>query len=76
MREVISAMKVSTNLERVGDQSVTIARRAKHLNSRPPVAEVALLESPYQVAVTIFRDSIRAFAESDFRAGTDAQTAG
>jgi phosphate uptake regulator len=56
MSEVISAMKVSTNLERVGDQSVTIARRAKHLNSRPPVAEVALLESPYQVAVTIFRE--------------------
>jgi phosphate transport system protein len=66
MREVVSAMKVSANLERVGDQSTTIARRAKRLNSRPAVREVALLESPYQVAVTIFRDSIRAFAESDF----------
>ena len=66
MREVISAMKVSTNLERVGDHSVTIARRAKRLNSRPLVPEVALVESPYQVAVAIFRDSIRAFAEGDF----------
>src|SRR6202043_2238211 len=34
MREVVSAMKISTNLERVGDQSVTIARRAKRLNGR------------------------------------------
>jgi phosphate transport system protein len=34
MREVVSAMKVSTNLERAGDQSVTIARRAKRLNGR------------------------------------------
>ena len=66
MREVISAMKVSTNLERVGDQSVSIARRAKRLNSRPPVREVASLEPVYQIAVAIFRDSIRAFAESDF----------
>jgi phosphate transport system protein len=65
MRQVISAMKVSTNLERVGDQSVTIARRAKRLNSRPQVSEVALLEPAYQLALGIFRDSIRAFAESD-----------
>ena len=40
MREVISAMKVSTNLERVADHSVTIARRAKHLNDRPQVREL------------------------------------
>ena len=39
MREVVSAMKVSTNLERVGDQSVTIARRAKRLNGRSLVSE-------------------------------------
>ena len=44
MREVVSSMKVSTNLERVADQSVTIARRAKHLNNRPAVRELALLE--------------------------------
>ncbi|HEX6565591.1 MAG TPA: phosphate signaling complex protein PhoU [Chthoniobacterales bacterium] len=65
MREVISAMKVSTNLERVGDQSVTIARRAKRLNSWPLVSEVALLEPAFELALGIFRDSIRAFAESD-----------
>jgi phosphate transport system protein len=58
-------MKVSTNLERIGDQSVTIARRAKRLNFRALVNEVALLEPAYQVALAIFRDSIRAFAESD-----------
>jgi phosphate transport system protein len=66
MREVISAMKVSTNLERVGDQSVTISRRAKRLNSWPVVPEVALLEPAYRTAIEIFRDSIRAFAEHDY----------
>jgi phosphate uptake regulator len=59
-------MKVSTNLERIADQSVTIARRAKHLNIRPAVREVALLVPAYRLAVTIFRDSIRAIAEGDF----------
>jgi phosphate transport system protein len=66
MRQVISAMKVSTGLERVGDLSVTIARRAKRLNSRPSVPEVAWLEAPYQMTVALFRDSVRAFAEGDW----------
>ena len=65
MREVVSEMKVSANLERIADQSVSIARRAKHLNNRPAVRELALLEPPYRLAVTIFRDSIRAFADAD-----------
>ena len=59
-------MKVSANLERIADQSVTIARRAKHLNDRPALRELALLEPPYRSAVTIFRDSICAFADSDY----------
>jgi phosphate transport system protein len=65
MREVVSAMKVSANLERIADQSVSIARRAKHLNNRPAVRELPLLEPPYRLAVTIFRNSIRAFADAD-----------
>jgi phosphate transport system protein len=65
LREVISAMKISTNLERVGDYAVTIARKARGLNSRAAVPEVNLLEPAYQSAVAIFRDSIRAFAEAD-----------
>jgi phosphate transport system protein len=66
MREVVSAMKISSNLERIADHSVSIARRAKHLNNRPAVRELALLEPPYRLAVTIFRDSIRAFADGDY----------
>jgi phosphate transport system protein len=66
MREVVSAMKISANLERIADQSVTIARRAKRLNNRPLLREFALLEPPYRLAATIFRDSMRAFADADY----------
>jgi hypothetical protein len=65
MRQVISAMKVSTNLERVGDQSVTIARRAKRLNSRPAVGEVALLEPAYHMAVYVDRKRSRRIDRPD-----------
>ena len=71
LREVISAMKVSTDLERIGDESVNIARRAKSLSSRASVQEYSLLKPAYELAVSIFRDSVRAFADGDFElAGT------
>ena len=69
MREVISAMKVSGNLERIADHSVTIARRAKNLNTRPAVRDLPLLEPPYRLAVEIFRDSMRAYADGDCELG-------
>ena len=65
MREVISGMKISTNLERIADQSTTIARRAKDLIAGPVVREVQLLEPPYRLALAIFRDSMRAYADGD-----------
>ena len=65
MRGVISAMKVSANLERIADHSVTIARRAKNLNTRPAVRALPLLEPPYRLAVAIFRDRMRAYADGD-----------
>jgi phosphate transport system protein len=65
MREVISAMKISGHLERIADESVTIARRAKRLNLQDAVQEVALLEPTSLFARGIYRDSIRAFADGD-----------
>jgi len=65
MRAVISTMKLSANLERIADQSVAIARRAKKLNQRPAVQETALIEPLYREALAIFRDSLRAFVDGD-----------
>jgi phosphate transport system protein len=65
MRQVVSTMKVGSNLERIGDQSVTIARRARRLNERPVIPEVSLLEPLFQKAMALFRDAVRAFADGD-----------
>src|SRR5436189_6424668 len=35
LRRVVSAMKLSSNLERMADQATTIARRARKLNRHP-----------------------------------------
>ena len=65
MREVISTMKLSANLERVADQAVAIARRAKKLNAEPAIPEVALIEPMFREAKSIFRDSLQSFVEGD-----------
>jgi phosphate transport system protein len=63
LRRVISTMKLSVDLERVGDESVAIARRAGQLNRGPAVPEVTLLEPSFREAKSMFRDSLQAFIE-------------
>src|SRR2546426_556129 len=47
LRRVISAMKLSPNIERVGDQATSIARRARRLNRHPALPEVQLISPLY-----------------------------
>lgn len=65
LREVVSAMKVGSNLERVADQAVSIARRARRLNQSPTLPETGGLEEMFRIALGIFRDSVRSFADHD-----------
>jgi phosphate transport system protein len=65
LRNVITTMKFSINLERIADQTVNIARRTKRLINREPVEETAELEVLFGEADLMFRDAIRAFADSD-----------
>ena len=65
LREVVSAMRVGHNLERVADQAVSIARRARRLNETGALAETAGLRQIFDLAAGIFRDSVRSFADRD-----------
>src|SRR5256884_4847934 len=69
LRRVVSAMKLSSNLERMADQATTIARRARKLNQHPPLAEVELIRPMYEQAVSMFKDSVDAFAREDVDLG-------
>lgn len=65
MRNVIATMKFSVNLERVADQAVNIARRARKLIGRAPVPQAAELEPIFKYSMDMLHDSIRAFADND-----------
>jgi phosphate transport system protein len=69
LRRVVSAMKLSSNLERMADQATTIARRARKLNQHPPLPEVELIKPMYDHAMLMFKDSVDAFAREDVELG-------
>ena len=65
LRRIVAAMKLSSNLERMADMATTIARRARKLNRHPPLAEVDLIRPMYDHAMSMFKDSVDAFARED-----------
>src|SRR5439155_21816340 len=65
LRRVISAMKLSPNIERVGDQATSIARRARKLNRHPPLTEVHIIVPLHAHAMAMFKDSVDAFVRVD-----------
>src|SRR5436190_15410525 len=58
LRRVVSAMKLSSNLERMADQATNIARRARKLNQHPPLLVVMWITTILEHAMTMFRDSV------------------
>ncbi|NNE92680.1 MAG: phosphate signaling complex protein PhoU, partial [Verrucomicrobiales bacterium] len=65
LRTVVSAMKVSTNLERIADQAENIARRARKILKQPEVAETRMIEPVFEKADELLRDAIRSYSEGD-----------
>jgi phosphate transport system protein len=69
LRFLTAAMKISNDLERVGDHAVNIAQSAERLlASRPIIPEPELLEMARQ-ARTMLADALDAFVRGDAQAG-------
>src|SRR5207253_6224170 len=69
LRRVVSAMKLSSNLERMADQATNIARRARKLNQHPPLPELELIAPMHAHAMSMFKDSIDAYVREDVHLG-------
>src|SRR5271157_5184689 len=61
LRLITVAMKISQNLERIGDSAVTIARRAIELNTEPQLKPYIDLPRMATISLEMLRDSISAF---------------
>lgn len=65
LRLITSALKISNDLERVGDHAVNIAGCAKELVGKPPVRPLADLPELSDKAIAMLRDALDAFVRRD-----------
>src|SRR6516164_4306153 len=65
LRLVTVAMKISQNLERVGDEATKIAKRARDLSQEPPVKVTLDLPRLAGMALAMVKDSLDAFVHRD-----------
>jgi len=67
LRAIVAAVKINTDLERVGDLAVNIAEAGKRYITHPPVKQLIDIPKMGDVAQTMLRDALDAFVKHDTR---------
>ena len=65
LRLVTTAMKISQNIERIGDEASKIAKRARDLSQEPPVKIVLDLPRMAGLALEMLKTALDAFVNQD-----------
>jgi len=71
LRLITTAMKITTDLERMGDLAVNIAQRAIELNRDPVLKEYIDIPRMREIAQGMTRDALDAFVKRDMRLAKD-----
>lgn len=71
LRFLTTAMKITTDLERMGDNAVNIAERALELNREPILKPYIDIPHMSQIAQGMTRDALDAFVKKDKRLAMD-----
>lgn len=64
-RFLITASKISSELERIADQATTVARRARDLNKHPALKSLSNIPVMVEEVQEMLRQSIKAFVDRD-----------
>ena len=67
LRAIVAAVKINTDLERVGDLAVNIAEATKRYIQHPPVKPLIDIPRMGNVAQTMLRDALDAFVRRDIQ---------
>ena len=71
LRFITSAMRIISDLERIGDQAVNIIERAQELLKAPELKPLIDIPRMAELAQGMLRDAINAFINSDDRLGKE-----
>jgi phosphate transport system protein len=67
LRAIVAAVKINTDLERVGDLAVNISEAATRYLQHPPVKELIDIPRMADIAQAMLRDALDAFVRRDAR---------
>ena len=65
LRAAMAAIKINTDLERVGDLAVNIAEAARRYATHPPVKQLIDIPRMADIAQAMLRDALDAYVKSD-----------
>ena len=65
LRLITVAMKISQNLERVGDEAAKVAKRARDLSQEPPLKPVTDIPAMAALALEMLKGSLDSFVNHD-----------
>lgn len=65
LRLITVAMKISQNLERVGDEASKIGKSARKLNQEPPLRQVSEIPGLASMALEMLRLALDSFVQAD-----------
>jgi len=65
LREIVAALKIAADLERVADYAANVAKRSMALNQAPPVRPVAAIPRMGAFAQSLIKDVLDAFVDRD-----------
>ena len=65
LRAIVAAVKINTDLERVGDLAVNIAEAARRYVTHPPVKKLIDIPQMGNIAQTMLRDALDSFVRRD-----------
>jgi phosphate transport system protein len=65
LREVLAALRIASDIERIGDYAENVARRSMSLNLAAPVPLAAGLSALAELATGMVREVLRAYGDRD-----------
>ena len=65
LRQILAAIRIAADIERIGDYAANVAKRSLALNLAPPLPHVTGIKAIGTIAVQQVRDVMRAYHDSD-----------
>ncbi len=65
LREVYAALRISSDIERIGDYASNVAKRSMVLNNNPPIPAAHRITRLAKTASQLLTDALKAYADGD-----------